>query len=184
VIGINDGGIGKGSGRSIDGISIVKALRDCAGHLELFGGHDMAAGLNIRAERIDAFRDAFNRHVRDQAGSGDDVFQSSLPLSGAISMPEVNDDLYRQFEQLAPFGRNNPEPVFLFEPVTYSRPPQHFGKNHIKLFVRAERGEIEAIGFGLGQHDWSKPPKSLAGTLDWDDYRDRVQIRIADWQVG
>jgi single-stranded-DNA-specific exonuclease len=183
VIGINDDGIGKGSGRSIDGISLVKALRDCAPHLELFGGHDMAAGLNIRAERIDAFRDAFNQHVRDQAGSGDDVFQSCLALSGAISMAEVNDELYRQFEQLAPFGRNNPEPVFLFEPVAYARPPQHFGKNHIKLFIRAERGEIEAIGFGLGQHDWSKPPKSLAGTLDWDDYRNRVQIRIVDWRM-
>jgi len=183
IIGVNDDGMGKGSGRSIDGISLVKALRDCAAHLELFGGHDMAAGLNIRAERIDAFRDAFNQHVRDQAGPGNDVFQSSLALSGAISMPEVNDELYRQFEQLAPFGRNNPEPVFLFEPVAYARAPQHFGKNHIKLFVRAERGEIEAIGFGLGAHDWSKPPKSLAGALDWDDYRNRVQIRIADWQT-
>ena len=59
VIGLNDEGVGKGSGRSIDGISIVKALQDCAEFLELFGGHDMAAGLNIRAERVDAFREAF-----------------------------------------------------------------------------------------------------------------------------
>ena len=84
VIGLNDEGMGKGSGRSIDGISIVKALQDCAELLELFGGHDMAAGLNIRAERVDAFREAFNRHVRAQAG--DDVFQSTLALSGAISL--------------------------------------------------------------------------------------------------
>jgi single-stranded-DNA-specific exonuclease len=124
-----------------------------------------------------------NQKISAQAGPGNDVFQSSLELSGLISMPEVNDELYRQFEQLAPFGRNNPEPVFLFEPVAYARPPQHFGKNHIKLFIRAERGEIEAVGFGLGQHDWSKPPKCVAGTLDWDDYRNRVQIRIADWQM-
>ena len=181
VIGVNEDGIGKGSGRSIDGISIVQALRDCSPHLELFGGHDMAAGLNIRSDRIDAFRDAFNREVRRQAGQGNDVFQSTLALSGVVSMPEVNDDLYRQFEQLAPFGRHNPEPLFRFEPVLYTRPPQPFGKNHVKLFVRAERGEIEAIGFGLGQHDWTRPPQCLAGTLDWDDYRNRVQIRISDW---
>jgi single-stranded-DNA-specific exonuclease len=78
----------------------------------------------------------------------------------------------------------NPEPVFLFEAITYTRPAQLFGKNHVKLFVRGERGEIEAVGFGLGQHDWSKAPARLAGTLDWDDYRNRVQLRIADWQVG
>jgi len=180
VIGLNEEGMGKGSGRSIDGISLVKALRDCAEFLELFGGHDMAAGLNLRAERVDAFRAAFNQHVRAQAG--DDVFQSTLALSGAISLPEVSDQLYRQFEELAPFGRMNPEPVFLFEAITYTRPAQHFGKNHVKLFVRGERGEIEAVGFGLGEHDWSKVPTRLAGTLDWDDYRNRVQIRIADWE--
>jgi single-stranded-DNA-specific exonuclease len=182
VIGVNDEGMGKGSGRSIEGISIVKALQASAGLLELFGGHDMAAGLNIRAERVEAFRDTFNRHVRAQAG--DDVFQSTLALSGALSLPEVSDQLYRKFEELAPFGRMNPEPVFCFDAVTYTRPAQLFGKNHVKLFVRGERGEIEAVGFGLGEHDWSKAPARLAGTLDWDDYRNRVQLRIVDWHAG
>lgn len=183
VIGLNDDGVGKGSGRSIEGISIVKVLHDCAEFLELFGGHDMAAGLNIRAERIDAFRENFNRHVRAQAGKEDDVFQATLALSGTISMPEVNEQLYRKMEELAPFGRMNPEPVFLFEAITFTRPAQLFGKNHVKLFVRGEKGEIEAVGFGLGGHDWSKAPTRLAGILDWDDYRNRVQIRIADWRV-
>jgi len=182
VIGVNDDGMGKGSGRSIDGISIVKALQDCAEFLELFGGHAMAAGLNIRAGRVDAFREAFNRHIRAQAG--DDVFQSTLALSGALSLPEVSDQLFRKFEELAPFGRMNPEPVFLFEAITYTRPAQFFGRNHVKLFVQGERGEIEAVGFGLGEHDWSKAPVRLAGTLDWDDYHNRVQLRIADWQCA
>jgi single-stranded-DNA-specific exonuclease len=182
VIGLNDDGMGKGSGRSIDGISIVRALHDCAGYLELFGGHDMAAGLNIRADRIDAFRENFIRHVRAQAGDGE-IFQSTLALSGVISLPEVSDHLYRKFEELAPFGRMNAEPVFLFESITYTRPAQHFGKNHVKLFVRGESSEIEAVGFGLGQHDWSKVPARIAGTLDWDDYHNRVQLRIADWQL-
>jgi single-stranded-DNA-specific exonuclease len=182
VIGLNDAGMGKGSGRSIDGISLVKALQASAELLELFGGHDMAAGLNIRTERVEAFRQMFNQHVRGQGC--DDVFQSTLALSGALSLPEVSDQLFRQFEELAPFGRMNPEPVFLFEAISFTRPPQLFGKNHVKLFVRGEQGEIEAVGFGLGQHDWSKAPARLAGTLDWDDYRNRVQLRIADWQVS
>lgn len=182
VIGLNEDGVGKGSGRSIEGISIVKALHDCSGHLELFGGHDMAAGLNIRSDKVAAFREDFSRHVRNQAA--DDVFQSTLSLSGALSLPEVSDQLYRRFEELAPFGRSNPEPVFHFDAISFTRAPQHFGKNHVKLFVRGERGEVEAVGFGLGEHDWSKPPARLAGTLDWDDYRNRVQIRIVDWQRG
>jgi single-stranded-DNA-specific exonuclease len=180
VIGLNEEGMGKGSGRSIEGISLVRALHDCAEYLELFGGHDMAAGLNMRADRVAAFREAFNKHVRGQAG--DDVFQSTLELSGVLALPEVSDGLYRKFEELSPFGRMNPEPVFLFESISYVRAPQHFGKNHVKLFVRGERGEIEAVGFGLGIHDWSRAPARLAGTLDWDDYRNRVQIRVVDWE--
>jgi single-stranded-DNA-specific exonuclease len=183
VIGLNEDGLGKGSGRSIDGISLVRALRECAEDLELFGGHDMAAGLNIRADRVARFRENFSRHIREQAGDGD-VFQPALALSGAISLPEVNDQLYRKFEELAPFGRLNPEPVFLFESVKYTRPACFFGRNHVKLFVRGEHDEIEAVGFGLGQHDWSRPPARLAGTLDWDDYRNRVQLRIVDWCAG
>ncbi len=77
-------------------------------------------------------------------------------------MPEVNDQLFRKFEELAPFGRMNPEPVFLFESITYTRPVQHFGRNHVKLFVRGEEREIEAVGFGLGEHDWSRAPARLA----------------------
>jgi single-stranded-DNA-specific exonuclease len=181
VIGLDETGLGKGSGRSIDGISIVKALHHCAEFLELFGGHDMAAGLNIRAERVAAFREAFNAHIRGQGS--EEIFQATLGLSGSIPVPEVSERLFRRLEELAPFGRNNPEPVFLFEQIAYTRPAQLFGKNHVKLFVRAEQGEIEAVGFGLGQHDWSKAPAFLAGTLDWDDYRNRVQLRIVDWRM-
>jgi single-stranded-DNA-specific exonuclease len=182
IIGLNDEGMGKGSGRSIDGISIVKALEANASLLELYGGHDMAAGLNIREERVEAFREKFSQHVRGQAG--DDVFQSTLELNGVLALPEVSDQLFRKFEELAPFGRMNPEPVFLFESISFTRPPQLFGRNHVKLFVRGEQGEIEAVGFGLGQHNWTKAPARLAGTLDWDDYRNRVQLRIADWSVA
>jgi single-stranded-DNA-specific exonuclease len=180
IIGFDETGLGKGSGRSIDGISIIKALHHCAEHLELFGGHDMAAGLNIREERLPGFRDAFSRHVR--ANASDEVFQSTLELAGTISLGEVSDELFDQVAALSPFGRHNPEPIFLFEQVAYTRPPKLFGRNHVKLFVRGERGEIEAVGFGLGEHDWSRPPAQVAGVLDWDDYRDRVQIRIIDWR--
>ena len=180
VIGVDGEGKGKGSGRSIDGISIVAALQECAGHLELFGGHAMAAGLNIREDRIDAFRLAFNDQIIRQGS--DDIFQPSLALEGVIPAGEINEHLYRRLEELAPFGRHNPEPIFLFEDLTYTRPAKSFGRNHVKLFVRGEREEIEAVGFGLGEHDWSRAPARLAGLIDWDDYRNRVQLRITDWQ--
>ena len=136
-------GLGKGSGRSIDGVSLIAALRACAEHLELFGGHDMAAGLNIRAERVDVFREAFNRHVR--AAAADELFQPALDLAGVFAPGEVGRALFDQLGRLSPFGRHHPEPIFVFEPISYLRPPRAFGRDHIKLFP-GRRGECGAGG--------------------------------------
>ena len=108
--------------------------------------------------------------------------QPTLPISGALSLSHVSEKFFRRLEELAPFGRHNPEPVFLFDGVSYTRPAQLFGKGHVKLFVRGQQGEMEAVGFGLAEHDWTKAPNRLAGLLDWDDYRGRVQLRITDWE--
>jgi len=59
VIGFDDKGLGKGSGRSIEGFSLVAALGRCDQWLDKFGGHEMAAGLTLREENLDAFADAF-----------------------------------------------------------------------------------------------------------------------------
>lgn len=180
IIGLDADGYGKGSGRSIEGVSLIRALEVCREHLSLYGGHDMAAGLNIEAKKVDAFRKAFNAYVR--ASAEDHVFQASLKLSGQLSLAEVDDTFYQQLEDLAPFGRSNPEPVFALTHFRYARPPRVFGKNHLKLFLRAGNREMEAVGFGLGQHDFSQPPAELAGVVEWDDYQQRVQVRIVDWR--
>jgi single-stranded-DNA-specific exonuclease len=140
----------------------------------------MAAGLNIRAERVDAFREAFNRHIR--AAAVDELFQPALDLAGVFVPGEVGRPLFEHLARLSPFGRNHPEPIFIFEPISYLRPPRAFGRDHIKLFLSGEgNAELEAVGFGLARHDWSRPPARLAAVLDWDDYRDRVNLRIIDW---
>ncbi|MEI9999223.1 MAG: hypothetical protein WDO13_08630 [Verrucomicrobiota bacterium] len=62
------------------------------------------------------------------------------PRAGRCHPPpaEVSGQLFHTLEELAPFGRMNPEPVFLFDRVTYTRPAQFFGRNHVKLFVRGQ----------------------------------------------
>src|SRR5213079_1251589 len=64
VIGFDDNGMGKGSGRSIEGLNLVDALKRCSELLEKFGGHEMAAGLALREENFDRFAEAFRSTAR------------------------------------------------------------------------------------------------------------------------
>ncbi|PAW76341.1 MAG: single-stranded-DNA-specific exonuclease RecJ [Verrucomicrobia bacterium Tous-C9LFEB] len=180
IIGIDENGVGKGSGRSIEGCSLVDGLTQCSEHLMLYGGHEMAAGLTIAEDKVEAFRGAFSQYARTVLR--EEHLQPTLELSGAIELSELNTTLFHQIQQLAPFGRENPEPIFVFNGTKCRRAAKNFGRNHFKLALDIGGGECEAVAFGLAQHT---PPGSghpLAGVLDWDDYHHRVQIRLLDWQ--
>ena len=70
VIGFDESGAGKGSGRSIDGLDLVEALTRCAATLEKFGGHEMAAGLTLLEENFTRFAEAFRSAARDILSRG------------------------------------------------------------------------------------------------------------------
>jgi single-stranded-DNA-specific exonuclease len=180
IIGIDpETGCGKGSCRSIDGLSMVEALRACDSHLLKYGGHAMAAGLTLRSEQLPAFRKAFNQFAAERLSPKDLCPQ--VNISGVVPCGCLTEKLYREIEMLAPFGRDNPEPVFAFSDVEFRRPPQCFGNRHFKLFLRTGEGETEGVAFGLADHPLPAEGFALAGSLDWSDYSDRLQLRVMDW---
>ncbi len=102
VAGITDG-IAKGSGRSVPGLDLgaaVIAARQ-AGLLATGGGHPMAAGFSLRADRIEAFRAFLNEHL---AAASDLPSSADLPIEGTLSVPGATTELAHQLERLAPFG--------------------------------------------------------------------------------
>ncbi len=70
VIGFDDSGEGKGSGRSVPGLSLVKALEECGEYLLQFGGHEMAAGVRIEFDQLESFSAAFRAAARKYAHAG------------------------------------------------------------------------------------------------------------------
>jgi len=189
VIAFDEAGDGKGSGRSVEGCSLVEGLRRAneamgEGPLDRYGGHEMAAGLSLREERLDAFRAAFNAWMRDAVPA--EALRPRLRLDGDLAVASVGESLFRELGRLAPFGRENPQPLFAFRRVRQSRPPQTIKEKHLKLFLSPGEGRtgeaLDAIAFGFGMRTMPKAPLSLAGSLEWDDYKGRVQIRVADWQ--
>ncbi len=180
VIGFDEEGMGKGSGRSIDGCSLVELLRQCSEHLITCGGHEMAAGLSLHEGNFDHFRLAVQALAAKSVQL--EMLRPRLKVDGKISMSDVDDEIFESLSKLAPFGQKNPSPLFAFQGVKMTRAPRTFGKNHIKFFLRTAQGEMEAVGFGMAERERPSGEFQIAGALEWDDYRDALSIRMVDWK--
>jgi len=111
-------GMGKGSGRSIPGINLYEGLLSCAGHLEKFGGHPMAAGFQIREDRIAGFQADFDTAIGNMSRSAD--ISRQITIDCELPFDQISDRLIDELESLRPFGEGNPEPIFMAQDVQVS----------------------------------------------------------------
>ena len=157
-------GVGKGSVRSAMGLHVYEALERCSDQLIQFGGHKGAAGLKVAEERIDAFRSRFREVIRGMKKTG--VDERGLLLDARVDFSEMDVPLLGQLEGMAPFGEENPRPLFCSSRVEVAGNPGAVGREgeHLKLKLRQFREEREAIGFGMGA--LLKEPERLRGKLD------------------
>lgn len=178
VIGFDDTGLGKGSGRSIPGLHLVRALEHCAIHLDKFGGHEMAAGLSLRQENLAAFADAFRSTAREFLS--DDQLEPHLRLDHELALTELNLELLRWHEMLQPFGNANPQPLFFAREVTPAAPPRVMGDKHLRLHLRQGDARRRAVYFDGATQQLPPPPWDIAFRIGPDDYNGErlVQIQI------
>lgn len=172
VIALNEG-TGKGSARSIEGFHLYDAIASVSGHLERFGGHKHAAGVTVKAERLDPFRRDLQAHAA--ATLTDEDLVPRLRLDAPLQLEQVDLSLVDALEKLGPFGAGNPEPVF-FAPAKAREvrvlQSKNEGEPHLKLKLDAgSQGALGAIGFGLGGlKEIAGGPMLAAFQLGIDDY--------------
>ncbi len=170
LISVEDG-IGRGSARSRAGFDLFKALSACTGVLEGYGGHELAAGLTIREENIGTFREMINGQAEQMLAEGEQ--QAELRIDAAVCMEELTVDGVRQLELLAPFGTDNPAPLFVCGGLKIGRLRTVGDNRHLKLTLEDGNKFIDAIGFNMGE--W-------AGALNSDDLIDvACQLEINHW---
>ncbi|MEM9752100.1 MAG: single-stranded-DNA-specific exonuclease RecJ [Planctomycetota bacterium] len=140
----------KGSARSVRGVHIQRAFEACASHLIKFGGHAMAAGLTLSADRLDAFRDALTEHV-NALWSIDDL-TPTLRYDLDASEQDIDPEAFGSIQRLAPFGMGNPTPRFRLCGAIIARLPRRVGKSaaHLTLELRVGQRTIRGIAFGRG----------------------------------
>ena len=139
----------KGSGRSIPGFDLHDGLRQCAGHLERWGGHAAAAGLSIKPERVEAFAEAFSS-IGDLALAEEDL-RPPAKVDALVHGGDLTLDLCAELASLAPFGLGNPNVTLLLAGCELAElSPVGDGK-HLRFRVREDgRDSGSAIAFRFG----------------------------------
>lgn len=176
VIAIDSDGLGKGSGRSIGGVSLMDAINANREHLEAGGGHAMAAGISIHEENIDAFRKGFAHHVIESVSDKDRL--PRLHIDAEIDFPELSLDFLNSYEQLQPFGSANPEPVFMTCEVWLTEPPRELKNNHLKLSLKQKECWHSAMFFGGGTRELPEQPWDIAFTISRNTFRGNTSLQI------
>jgi single-stranded-DNA-specific exonuclease len=176
IIGFDAAGLGKGSGRSIDGFCLIKALARCSQLLEKFGGHDMAAGLTIREENFRAFGENFRSVARELLT--DEQLQPCLRLDHELSFSELNFDFLRWHEMLQPFGSGNPQPLFLARAVEPAAEPSVIKEKHLVLRLRQGGRFQRAIFFDGATSALPTPPWDIAFQIKPDEYEGLIRLQL------
>ncbi|MGZ4985013.1 MAG: single-stranded-DNA-specific exonuclease RecJ, partial [Chthoniobacterales bacterium] len=176
IIGFDENGLGKGSGRSIEGLSLVEALRRCDKWLEKYGGHEMAAGLTIREENFDAFANEFRRAARELLS--DDALQPRLHLDQELTFRDLNRDLLLWHEVLEPFGSGNLQPTFFARAVQPAVAPRVLKDKHLVLRLRQRNYSTRAIYFDGASVSLPPPPWDVAFRLRADEYEGERRLQI------
>jgi single-stranded-DNA-specific exonuclease len=176
IIAIDENGVGKGSGRSVEGVSLVEAIRHCQDDLIAGGGHAMAAGLSVHEDNIDRFRRRFADYVL--AKTTREQRRPKLFYDAEIAFDQLSLDFLASYELLQPFGNGNPQPVFISRGVNLSRPPLHMKNHHLRLMLRQGYHEQDAVFFGGGEHPLPDPPWDVAFTIDRNTFRGRTSLQL------
>ncbi|MBO8160886.1 MAG: single-stranded-DNA-specific exonuclease RecJ [Thermosipho sp. (in: Bacteria)] len=145
VITIEDG-IGRGSGRSVDGVNILEVLSDFSEYFEEFGGHPMAVGFSIAEEKIEEFIESISEKFGETFFKSD----SKIEIDAALSIDEIDNNIIKALSYLEPYGHGNPEPVFVIKNSVVDR-IRFFGNggSNVRMSLRGKNTVIEGIGFGL-----------------------------------
>lgn len=171
-----DGDVGKGSGRSISPFDLHSALTECDDLLERYGGHRMAAGLTIRRDRLEAFRERFGRIARERLAIDDLGPEQRVDLE--IDLADATPDLERLCRYLEPCGMANPGPVFGVRGVQFAN-RSVVGKGHLKGALTAGDRHLEIIGFQWADRvPWlGDDPVDAAFKLEHNEWRGRNTLQ-------
>lgn len=182
VISLEADGSGRGSGRSIPGFDLLAGLEACSDFLGGFGGHKAAAGLELKAGQLAAFREAFAAHANGVLGPED--LKRTERIDAIVGGASLGLDLAEELKQLAPFGMGNPG-VRLLVPSARVRDVRTMGEGkHARFSLHSGSHKALGVAFGrpslgVGEDD----PVDVAVRLEVNHWNGAIEPRVVLGEV-
>ncbi|MBR4128814.1 MAG: single-stranded-DNA-specific exonuclease RecJ [Bacteroidaceae bacterium] len=179
-------GIATGSARSVSGFDVYSAVQHCADLLENFGGHTYAAGLSLKVEHVEEFKQRFEAYVAEHIL--DEQTQPTLDIDAQLDFSDINMKFYQDLKKFSPFGPGNPKPIF-FTPRVYDYGTSKVvgrGQEHIKLELVDNKSNNIMNGIAFGQSSQARYIKTkrafdICYSVEENTHkRGEVQLQIED----
>ncbi|MFD2940953.1 single-stranded-DNA-specific exonuclease RecJ [Flavobacterium notoginsengisoli] len=170
------------SARSVKGFDVYNALDACSEHLEQFGGHMYAAGMTLKAENYQLFKEAFEKCVQETIQP--EMRTPEIEIDAEINFSDITPKLIRILKQFEPFGPQNMTPVFMTRDLKDTGYAKTLGaeEEHLRLFVKQHNSDgIAAIGFGLGKKlniAQNQNPFQLAYTIAENEWNGTISTQL------
>ncbi|MGC1630938.1 MAG: single-stranded-DNA-specific exonuclease RecJ [Gelidibacter sp.] len=170
------------SARSVSGFDVYNALEACSEHIEQFGGHKYAAGLTLKEENYEAFKQAFEDEVSKTIDRA--LLVPEIRVDMPIDLKDITPKFYRILKQFAPFGPGNMAPVFMTENLQDTGYGKCVGEDdkHIRVTVQQKNSDrIVAIGFNLGDKCeliTNKKPFKAVYSVDENHWQGTVSLQL------
>ncbi len=170
------------SARSISDFDVYNALEACSEHIEQFGGHKYAAGLTLKEENYEAFKQAFEDVVSKTIDTS--LLTPEIKIDLKIDLKDITPKFYRIISQFAPFGPGNMTPIFMTENLKDTGYGKCVGEDekHLRLTVmQSGKDKLVCIGFGLGDKiDLVSNKKSFKAvySIDENEWNGTVSLQL------
>ena len=170
------------SARSVSGFDVYNALEACNEYIEQFGGHKYAAGLTLKEENYEAFKQAFEDVVSNTIDPK--LLTPEIKVDLQIDLQQVDDKLWRIMRQFAPFGPGNMTPIFMTENLQDTGYGKCVGEDdaHLRITVtQPQADKIVCIGFGLGDKlelTSNRKPFKAVYTIDENHWNGKVSLQL------
>jgi single-stranded-DNA-specific exonuclease len=174
-----------GSARSVHGFDLYEALCQCGDLLEKFGGHKYAAGLTMDSSNLLAFQQRFEAVVTERITA--DMLTPSIEIDAPIIFDAITPKFINVLKQMAPFGPQNPKPVFAAKNVNVVNSLSNFKERHIRFLAGQQGNEkvFQAIAFDMAEYYPQLAQGdmfTLAFTIEENFYNGvtTIQLRVKD----
>ena len=169
------------SARSVKGFDVYNALEACSEYIEQFGGHKYAAGLTLKPENYELFKQAFEDEVAKTIDRN--LLTPEIKIDMSLELRDITPKFYRIISQFAPFGPGNMTPIFMTKGLKDSGYGKCVGAadKHLRLTACQDQQKIVSIGFNLGSEIdliRNKKPFDAVYSIDENHWKGTVSLQL------